>query len=397
MIAAGGEIGVKVMMELCQCVLDGRGMPDEWKTSVIVPIFKGKSDMMSCGSYRGVKLLEHAMKIIERVLERQIRILVNLNKMQFGFMPGKGTVDAIFIVRKMQEEYQKKDKKLYMCFVDMEKAFDRVPRKVMEWAMRKKGLSEVIVRAVMSLYDGAKTRVRVGSAYSEEFEVKVGVHQGSVLSPLLFAIEVDVITENARTGVVNELLYTDDLVIMSEDMKERFWNWKDALESKGLKVNTKKTKLMVSGPEGELFKSKIGPCGVCGGRVMANSVLCTKCESWVHGKCAKIKRVTARSATHFLCSKCKGIMEETMDSIEKLCDEVKTVNGFCYLGDRLNASGGCEAAVTARVRIGWVRFRECGELLLGNRFHPKMKGKVYRCCVRSAILYESETWVSKRK
>ena len=85
-----------------------------------------------------------------------------------------------------------------MCFVDMEKAFDRVPRKVMEWAMRKKGQSEVMVRAVMSLYEGAKTRVRVGSAYSEEFEVKVGVHQGSVLSPLLFAIVVDVITENAR-------------------------------------------------------------------------------------------------------------------------------------------------------------------------------------------------------
>ena len=81
-----------------------------------------------------------------------------------------------------------------------------------------------------------------------------------------------------------------------------------------------------------------------------------------------------------------------MDSIEKLCDEVETVNGFCYLGDRLNASGGCEAAVTARVRIGWVRFRECGELLLGNRFPLKMKGKVYRCCVRSAILYGSETW-----
>ena len=81
-----------------------------------------------------------------------------------------------------------------------------------------------------------------------------------------------------------------------------------------------------------------------------------------------------------------------MDSIEKLWDEVETVNGFCYLGDRLNASGGYGAAVTARVRISWVRFRECGELLLGNRFPLKMKGKVYRCCVRSAILYGSETW-----
>ena len=71
------------------------------------------------------------------------------------------------------------------------------------------------------------------------------------------------------------------------------------------------------------------------------------------------------------------------------------MNGFCYLGDRLNASGGCEAAVTARVRIGWVKFRECGELLLGNRFPLKMKGKIYRCGVRSAILYGSETWCLK--
>ena len=74
----------------------------------------------------------------------------------------------------------------------------------------KKGISEVMVRAVMNLYDGAKTRVRVGSAYSEKFELKVGVHQGSVLSPLLFAIAVDVITENARRVMVNELLYADD-------------------------------------------------------------------------------------------------------------------------------------------------------------------------------------------
>ena len=72
-----------------------------------------------------MKLPEHAMKIAERVLERRIRILVNLNEIQFGFKPGKGRVDAIFIVRRMQEEYQKKDKKLYMCFVDIEKAFDQ--------------------------------------------------------------------------------------------------------------------------------------------------------------------------------------------------------------------------------------------------------------------------------
>ena len=114
-----------------------------------------------------------------------------------------------------------------------------------------------------------------------------------------------------------------------------------------------------------------------------------------NGRCAKIKKATARLAMHFVCLKCKGIMEGTMDSINKLCNEVETVNGFCYLGDRLNASGGCQAAVTARVKIGWVRFRKCGELLLRNRFRL-MKGKVYCCCVRSAILYGSETWCLKK-
>ena len=128
--------------------------------------------------------------------------------------------------------------------------------------MRKKSLSEVMVWAVMSLYGGAKTRVRVGSAYSKEFEVKVGVHEGSVLSQLLLTVVVDAITKNVRRGMVNELLYADDLVLMSattEDLKEKFWNCKDALESKGLKVNTRKTKMMVSGLEGQLFKRKIDP------------------------------------------------------------------------------------------------------------------------------------------
>ena len=114
----------------------------------------------------------------------------------------------------------------------------------MELALRKRGLSKVMVREVMSLYDGTKTKVRVGSTFSEEFKLKVGVHQGFVLSALLFAIVVGVITENARRGVVNELLYADDLVLMSEtmeDLKERFWNWKDALKSK-FKIQHQKNK-----------------------------------------------------------------------------------------------------------------------------------------------------------
>ena len=144
--------------------------------------------------------------------------------------------------------------------------------------MRKKGLPEILVKAVMSLYEGSKTKVRVGPEFSDEFHVSVGVHQGSVLSPLLFAIVVDVVTENAREGLMKEILYADDLVLMSETMeglKERFQKWRSTLESKGLKVNLGKTKVIVSGSEGEVIQSKIDPCGICGKRVKANSVLCS--------------------------------------------------------------------------------------------------------------------------
>ena len=79
-------------------------------------------------------MLEHGMKVVERVLEKRLREFINIDNMQFGFMPGKGTIDAIFITRRMQECYIDKRNKLFMCFVDLEKAFDRVPPSVIVWA-----------------------------------------------------------------------------------------------------------------------------------------------------------------------------------------------------------------------------------------------------------------------
>ena len=87
---------------------------------------------------------------------------------------------------------------------------------------------------------GAKTKVRVGYELPETFSVQVGINQGSVLSPLLFAIAVDVITKNAREGLMNKIFYADELVLMSENienLREKFLKWKEALESNGLKIN----------------------------------------------------------------------------------------------------------------------------------------------------------------
>ena len=124
---------------------------------------------MDCVSYRGVKLLEHGMKVVERMLEKRLRRLVKVDQMQFGFKPCRSTVDAIFILRRMQESYFKKNRKLFICFVDLEKAFDRVPRKVIEWALRKRLVPERLVQAIISMNKREKTRVQVSGGHSKEF------------------------------------------------------------------------------------------------------------------------------------------------------------------------------------------------------------------------------------
>ena len=90
-----------------------------------------------------------------------------------------------------------------------------------------------------------------------------------------------------------------------------------------------------------------------------------------------------------MCGRCKKHVDGLVEPVEELCEEVETVRGFCYLGDRVNASGGCKAAMIAKARTGWVKFKECRELLNSKRFSLKMKGMVYRNCVRSAMLHGS--------
>ena len=132
MLKAAGETGTLWMNEVCNAVMKDGKVPEDWSRSWMVNVYK---ERVTCGSYRGIKLLEHAMKVLERVIEGRLRKIVKIVSMQFGFMSGRSTKDAIFIVRQLQEKYLAKSKDLWMAFVDLEKAFDRVPREVVWWAL----------------------------------------------------------------------------------------------------------------------------------------------------------------------------------------------------------------------------------------------------------------------
>ena len=106
-------------------------IPDDWNQSTITNCFKRIGDTTRCDKYRGLKLLEHSMNVLKCIVDAIIRQQVDVDSMQFGFMPGRSTINAIFILRQMQEKHHLKRKTMYVPFVDLEKAFYRVIRKVL--------------------------------------------------------------------------------------------------------------------------------------------------------------------------------------------------------------------------------------------------------------------------
>ena len=148
-----------------------------------------------------LKLMCHGMKLFERLVEDRLRQVIEISSTQYGFQQGKSTTEPIFAQRMMQEKHLEKRQDLHMIFVDLEKAYDRVPRDIIWWALRKKNVGEEYIKVIQDMYDGCTTSVRTLIGSTESFEVKVGLHQGSALSPLLFITVMDVISKEVGRGL----------------------------------------------------------------------------------------------------------------------------------------------------------------------------------------------------
>ncbi|KAK3531893.1 hypothetical protein QTP70_034402 [Hemibagrus guttatus] len=333
------EAAVEFLANLFNRVLESERMPEEWRRSVLVPIFKNKGDVQSCSNYRGIKLMSHTMKVWERVVEDRLRKVVEICEQQYGFMPRKSTTDAIFALRILMEKYRDGQKELHCVFVDLEKAYDRVPREELWYCMRKSGVAEKYVRVVQDMYERSRTVVRCAVGQTEEFNVEVGLHQGSTLSPFLFAIVMDQLSEEVRQESPWTMMFADDIVICSESreqVEENLERWRFALERRGMKVS--------------------------------------------------------RSKTEYMCVN----EREGSGTVRLQGEEVKKVQEFKYLGSTVQSNGECGKEVKKRVQAGWNGWRKVSGVLCDQKISARIKGKVYRTVVRPAILYGLET-VSLRK
>ena len=234
---------------------------------------------------------------------------------------------------------------MHVVFVDLEKEYDRVQRKVVWDVLRKKEVGKTYVRIVKDMYEGSSTKIKTRSGVSESFEVKVGVHQGSALSPYLFILVLDELLR----GVVQEvpwcMLFADDMVLIAEteqEVERMLEQVREALESKGLRVNREKTEHMESCWKGEQEGTS---------RVRLQDVVLNK------------------------------------------------VKDFRYLGAHVEEGGELdrESPLERKAQAGWCKWRMASGILCDKRMPMKLKGKYYSTVVRPVMTYSlNECWAVKK-
>ncbi|KAL0169720.1 hypothetical protein M9458_034316, partial [Cirrhinus mrigala] len=150
-------VGLSWLTRLCNIAWRLGTVPLDWQTGVVVPLFK-KGDRRVCSNYRGITLLSLPGKVYARVLERRIRPIVEprIQEEQCGFRPGRGTMDQLYTLFRVLEGSWEFAQPVHMCFVDLEKAFDRVPRGVLWGVLWEYGVRGPLLRAVRSLYDQSR-------------------------------------------------------------------------------------------------------------------------------------------------------------------------------------------------------------------------------------------------
>jgi hypothetical protein len=127
--------------------------------------------------------MSYTMKFWDRVIEHRLRRLTSVTQNQFGFIPGRSTMEVIFLVRQLMGRYRKEKKDLHMVFIDLEKAYDKVPGDVICWALEKHKVPTKYITLIKGMYKNAMTCVRTCDGDTSNFPIKIGLHQGSALSP----------------------------------------------------------------------------------------------------------------------------------------------------------------------------------------------------------------------
>ena len=211
------------------CLITGT-IPKGWTDTIIIPIFK-KGDKALIENYRPISLLENLRKLFERCLEIFIKSkMERLEIQQGGFREGRSTLDQILCLDNIMRVHKKQFKKFpIVSYLDIKAAYDSVDRSILFDDCIEKGIHPIVVEMLKQLFEFNKAKVSINGNTTQSFRMKAGVQQGSILSPLLYSIFIDKVVKELQKGPgiemengtkINNLLYADDIAIISKTAKD---------------------------------------------------------------------------------------------------------------------------------------------------------------------------------
>lgn len=308
-----------------------------------------KPGAMECENHRTISLMSHCVKILLKVImqRNKRRIHDEISEEQYGFMPDKGTRNAVFILKNIAERSIEVQKDLYLAFIDYKKAFDRVRHDEILQMLNEINVDDKDLRLIQNLYYDQSAVIRVGDNTTEECAIKKGVRQGCVMSPDLFSLYSEIILRDlkGKPGVnvggtnVNNLRFADDTVLIA-DSEERLQNLVNVTNTsslkKGMELNVKKTECMV------ITKKK------------ENDI--PSCNILVKG------------------------------------EKLKQVKSFKYLGTRISWNAKDDDEIKTRTAQAKATFQKLKNVLANKNISFETRFRVLKCYVFPVFNYNCEAW-----
>lgn len=342
------EENLKLILLLFNKIYTTGKVPQDFTRSLYIPIPK-KTKPKKCEDYRIISLISHLTKIFLKIIMNRIvtPLTGQISELQFGFRKGMGTREAIFILATIVGRALECNKKLYVCFIDYEKAFDSLRHKQLFEILNASDLDWNVKRIITNIYKNQEAAVVTTGGKTNWVNINKGVRQGCILSPLLYNIYSEAIMKDALDEcdigvkinglIVNNIRYADDTVLLAEsslDLQKLIDSIVLSSEKWNLKINHKKTKVM-------LF---------------------------------------SRSAMH--------------ETIELKCNgqDLKQTSEFRYLGRLFHCNN--KDIVEVKSRVGQAKnvFMKFNKLLTESKLKISTRVRFLKCYVWSVFLYACEAW-----
>ena len=327
-------------------------MPQQWKDTIII-ILHRKEDRAEYGNYRGISRVAHAGKVLLKIIARRLseyfeRVGI-LPEEQSGFPPNRSTTDMMFVVRQLQELARKKQIPLFVCFIDLIKAYDSVDRTLLWRVLAHFGMSQNMILVMRQFHDGMRACVRLDDRVcSRWFAVEQGLRQGCVLAPLRFNIFFAAVINVASTRFKADKGINDALVHLR---KKR--------GAGGRGEATAGESVLATPLWGMLYADDAGV-------VSRLTEQLRKMMGVIVVVCTAFGLTVSEAKTEIMCLRAKGMPESTATfSVEAAGQVYNQTNELLYLGGNVNHNADLSIEVDRRIRNAWCSFRKYTfELLL---------------------------------